>query len=663
MQTSGDGTDGRQAENTCLPASFAPQATFSHARMTEPVTWRPDGQPFSPRFGDVYHSESGALAQARHVFLGGCGLPEAWRGAAQWRVLETGFGLGLNFLATWQVWRADAHRPGLLHFVAIEAWPVGRDDLLRAARAHPELVPLAAQLAAQWQGLLPGFHRLVFEDGRVLLTLCVGEVRPMLRAHRPFQADSLYLDGFSPRLNPEMWSPETLQAVARFARPGTRLATWTIARAVRDALVPLGFTLTRAPGLPPKRDCLHGLFAPTWVRRASPAVQQVLNEQAGPSARCAVIGAGLAGTAVAASLARRGWRVHVLDAAAHPAAGASGAPAGVLAPHVSPDDALLSRLTRAGARATWQEARRLLAEGRDWQAGGVLERRAAHALRLPPGWRAEGPNLSWTADDRALHEAALPAGTPALWHADAGWIRPARLVATWLAQPGVRFEGDAAIARIEEADGLFTLIDTTGHVRARAERVVIAGGAAGRALAPGLPLQAVRGQLAWGPHPADLDPRALPALPLNGDGHLIPALPDEDSEGRPCWLSGSTFEPGDEGTDLRPADRAHNQARLARLHPPLAAALAPAFARDTAGDTDAVRDWTSVRCASADRRPLVGPLDPARPDGPWVCTALGSRGLSFAALCAELLAARWHGEPLPIPAAWARGVDTARLGT
>jgi len=68
-----------------------------------------------------------------------------------------------------------------------------------------------------------------------------------------------------------------------------------------------------------------------------------------------------------------------------------------------------------------------------------------------------------------------------------------------------------------------------------------------------------------------------------------------------------------------------------------------------------------VRCASGDRRPLVGPADPMQPQGPWVCTALGSRGLSFAALCAELLAAHWHGEPLPLPATMARALDTRRL--
>lgn len=623
--------------------------------MSEPVTWRPDGLPYSPRFGDIYHSEAGALTQACHVFLGGCGLPEAWRGAAQWRIVETGFGLGLSFLATWQAWRDDAQRPGLLHFVSIEAWPVARDDLLRAARSHRELLPLAEQLAAQWHGLLPGFHRLSFEDGRVLLTLCIGDVHAMLRAQRPFEADSLFLDGFSPRVNPQMWAPEMLKALARLARPGTRLATWTYARALRDALVPLGFVLTRGPGLPPKRDCLHGVFAPAWARRTAPALQQAQQEMAGPPARCAVIGAGLAGAAVAASLARRGWQVTVLDAAAQPATGASAAPAGVLAPHVSPDDALLSRLTRAGARATWQDVRRLLIEGRDWQQAGVLERRSAQALRLPPDWRADGPNASWTAGAAQLQTAALPADTPALWHGEGGWVRPARLVQAWLAQPGIRFEGQAEIARVDFADGLFTLTDAAGRVRAQAERVVIAGGASTRTLAPTLALQPVRGQLAWGPHPVGLEPGVLPAVPLNGDGHLVPSLPDE--AGRPCWLTGSTFEPGDDRRALRPEGRAHNLSRLERLHPPLAAALAPAFGGGASG---AVHDWAGVRCASGDRRPLVGPVDPAQP-GLWVCTALGSRGLSFATLCAELLAARWHGEPLPVPAAWARGLDTARL--
>lgn len=610
----------------------------------EPVAWRSDGVPRSERFDDIYHTETGALAQSRHVFLGGCGLPEAWSGRLQWLILETGFGLGLNFLTTWQAWRADAERPRMLHFVSVEAHPVGPEDLLRAAGAYPELRPLAEELAAQWHGLLPGFHRLAFDEGRVLLTLCIGDVQPMLRAQR-FAADSLFLDGFSPQQNPAMWSSDTLKAVSRFARQGTGLATWTFARAVRDALSQNGFQLERRPGLPPKRDCLRGVFAPTWtVRRRGPAPERI--EAPG---RCAVIGAGLAGAAVAASLARRGWQVTVLDAAERPASGASGLPVGVLAPHVSPDDALLSRLTRAGIRATWLELQRLLEEGRDWRASGVLERRPEGDTRVPAGWSGTGPNESWPANAAQLAKAGLPAEAPALWHARAGWVRPSRLIGAWLREPGVAFRGNAAVARLARSADSWQLFDATDQLLAEVDRVVVAAGFESSRFAPGLPLQPVRGQVAWGHMASDL---GLPATPLNGDGHLIAHVPD--AEGALLWLAGATFDRDSTDLAATAADSDANRERLSRLHPDAAASLAPAFERGE------VNTWVGVRCASGDRRPLVGPLD-ADAAGLWACTALGSRGLSFSALCAELLAAQWHGEPLPLPAALAKALGTQRL--
>ena len=330
--------------------------------MSEPINWLPDGTPFSPRFNDRYRSETGGMTQARDVFLHGCGLPAAWAGAPQWRILETGFGLGLNFLVTWAAWKADPARPRLLHFVSVEAFPASADDLLQAVQAHPELLPLAEQLHAQFHALTPGFHRLVFENGQVLLTLCVGDAKAMLR-EQFFAADSVYLDGFSPQRNPDIWDEHTLKAVARCCRRGTRVATWTIARSVRDGLSQCGFTVQKVPGVPPKRDNLQAEFNPRWEPRRAPGMA-ALPVDVRPGT-CLVVGAGLAGASVAASLARRGWQVQVLDAGATPAAGASGLPAGVLAPHVSPDDSLLSRLSRAGVRATLQQAHTHLAQGVD----------------------------------------------------------------------------------------------------------------------------------------------------------------------------------------------------------------------------------------------------------------------------------------------------------
>src|SRR5574337_752203 len=161
--------------------------------MPESLSWLPDGTPFSTRFGDRYHGEQG-LAQARDVFLHGCGLRQPRACAPHWRILETAFGFRLHFLATWAAWRADPQRPRLLHFVSLEAWPVSADDLLRAAERYPELLPLARQLHAQYWGLLPGVHRLWFEDGRVLLTLCVGDAQALLR-QQLWEVDAVYQIG------------------------------------------------------------------------------------------------------------------------------------------------------------------------------------------------------------------------------------------------------------------------------------------------------------------------------------------------------------------------------------------------------------------------------------------------------------------------------------
>ena len=623
--------------------------------MPERIEWLPDGtasgSPFNPRFGDRYRSESGGIDQARDVFLGGCGLPAAWANQPQWCVLETGFGLGLNFLVTWAAWRADSRRPRLLHFVSVEAFPASRDDVLRGALAHPELLVLAQQLHRQLWGLLPGIHRLAFEGGQVLLTLCIGDAWAMLR-ECVFQADSVYLDGFSPALNPGIWDLHTLKAVARCCRRGSRVATWTVARSVREVLAAAGFVMSKEAGTLPKRDNLRAEYQPAWtVKRVIPTAPVRV------AGNCIVIGSGLAGAAVAASLARRGWQVRVVDAAAGPAAGASGLPAGLMAPLVSPDDSLLSRLSRSGVRATLQQAELLLQAGSDWNLSGLLERCMDHARKLPDDWVNGGlqahPAADWSAQATAdqLLAACLPPGTAALWHKKAGWIKPARLVRAWLQTPGVTWCGSLAVNRLVQVAGNWQLLDAQNMVLASAGLVVLAAGHASSALAAGcgrltqLKLQEIRGQVSWGvqlPCPAGAAD-TLPPWPVNGHGSLLPSIP-LGPHAEAGWLTGSTYQRDQADPALRAEDAAFNLGRLQELLPASNTTMQASIAHNN------VRGWAGVRCATPNRLPLVGPVSSLAGGDPelWVCTGMGSRGLTFAALCAELLAARLHGEPLPI---------------
>ena len=594
-----------------------------------------------------------------------CGLPQAWAGQPQWCVLETGFGMGFNFLSTWQAWKADPDRPRILHFAACEPLAVNPSDLLKAAAALPGLLPLAQQLAAQWQGLLPGLHRLSFENGHVLLSMGIGDTQDMLKL-QSLAADSVFLTGLRPQHPAPGWELNTIKAVARCCRRGTRLASREVVPGVLEGLKQYGFELIKSTGLPADAHMLHALFNPGWQPKTPRQITRPLPSEA---MHCVVIGAGLAGASCAASLARRGWQVTVLDARNAVAAGASGLPAGMLAPHVSPDDSVLSRLSRQGLRATWQTARSQLREGLDWQACGVLQRRFDSSGALPPDWPEAGECWSRIA---TAADGAIPAPDSALWHDAGGWIKPQKLVHALLAGAGIRTCLGVKIDRLQRMPGLephWQVQTASGQCIAEATLVVLAGGFDSAALlessqiddslTTAMPLQAVRGQLAWGAVPRDAN---LPASPVNGDGSFIPSFPapqdpgGEQEQGMAShWLMSATFERDAANGDIKNEDQMALLGRLRHLLPATAASLAPEFEHGQA------RAWAGVRCASPDHLPLVGALDETALPGVHVCTALGSRGLTLAVLCAELLAAWLHHEPLPLEKRLADSLRASRF--
>lgn len=619
--------------------------------MAKGIDWLEDSTPFSTRLAARYHGAHSALARARAVFLQGCGLPQAWTGAPQWRILEPCFGLGVNFLATWAAWRADPQRPRILHFMAVQAQPLAAADLPHLAQCEPELAPLAHQLQAQCWGLLPGVHRLVFEGGRVLLTLAIGDICAQLR-EQGWQADAVFLDGVAPKHDPNLWSPHTLQALTRCCRRGAKLATWATEDTVRQALAQRGFRVDASPG-----PGLQAWYEPPW-EAPTPAPHS-------PEPACIVIGAGLAGAACAASLARRGWQVDVIDAAPAPAAGASGLPVGLFGPHLSSDDNVFTRVSRAGVRAMLQQSQALLQEGVDWNPCGVLERRPPGKPGLPPGWE-DGPGADWNhaAPAAMLQAAGLPEDSTACWHARAGWVRPARLVERLLAQPGIRLRlGHHVAALRRDASGPWQVLDGQGKLLAQAPLLVLAAGPATNALldmaqAPQLPLQPVRGQLSWGPQTAAM--AGLPPFPINGNGALIAHVPHNQGT---AWHLGATFDRDEERLPLHPEEQAAahatNQGRLPGLAPGAVPLLRPAFEAAAPG---ALHAWASVRCTAPDRLPCVGPVAAHLP-GLCVSTAMGARGLTRAVLCGELLAAWLHQEPLPLDARLARALRAERLAT
>jgi tRNA 5-methylaminomethyl-2-thiouridine biosynthesis bifunctional protein len=624
------------------------------------LSWR-DGVPFSDDYDDVYASRDGALGQARHVFLAGNDLPGRWQGREQFVILETGFGLGTNFLATRQAWRTDPRRPRRLHVVSIELHPVRAADLVAAAPV--EIQALAAELAAQWPLPLPGLHRLEFDGGGVTLTLALGDARALL-PQLVLGADAIYLDGFAPERNPALWEAPLLKAVARLARPGATLATYTAARAVREALAVAGFEVTLRPGFGRKRHMLAARYAPRWrVRRHEPPVCYDGERSA------LVIGAGLAGAHCADALARRGWQVSVVDARPAPAQGASGLPWGLLHPLVSVDDNLTARLTRAGFLRALQRLSALDTPERAslWQPCGVAQQAGCDAEAR--AWEAAGVGAAWPAAYARVEPAAALATHLGLTPRRGGWWFPqAGVVAAgaWcralLAGAGIAWVGGVRVERLAHFGGPWQALDAAGAVRASAPVVVLANALdAPRLLGPRwLPVHPVRGRISY------LQAPALHALRagLTGDGYLVHA-PD-GSIG-----VGASYElalPGETSVGELAAEQVHrgNLARLARL-------LGTPVAAEVSGVFD------GVRCVAPDRLPYAGAapddamaaadamrlrgahaVDLPRRAGLYTCCALGSRGLALSAVLGELIAAQIEGEPWPIERALADAVDPGR---
>lgn len=210
--------------------------------QTALLDWR-DGTPVSRRFGDPYFSFRGGVAEARHVFLQGNDLPGRFRPG--FRILELGFGTGLNLLATLRAHR-EAGAPGPLLYTSCEAFPMAPADRARALSAFPELADEAAELAEALSR--PGPWTL----GAARLEILPGDARVTLPAWAG-QADAAYLDGFAPARNPEMWEPGLLAAVAARLAPGGTLATYSAAGEVRRALAAAGLQVERRPGFGGKR--------------------------------------------------------------------------------------------------------------------------------------------------------------------------------------------------------------------------------------------------------------------------------------------------------------------------------------------------------------------------------------------------------------------------
>ncbi|MEO8158900.1 MAG: bifunctional tRNA (5-methylaminomethyl-2-thiouridine)(34)-methyltransferase MnmD/FAD-dependent 5-carboxymethylaminomethyl-2-thiouridine(34) oxidoreductase MnmC [Betaproteobacteria bacterium] len=616
-----------------------------HPIVPAAACFSPDGTLHSPDFDDVYASAQGALAQARHVFLDGNDLPQRWHKSDAFTVVETGFGAGLNFLATWRALRESSARAMRLHFVSVDKHPIKAEELARIHARFPELRGISMQLRERYPPLLPGAHRLHFDGGRVTLTLLFGDAAVMLRQLRA-GADAYFLDGFAPAKNPQMWSAAVFAELARMANPGATFATYTVAAAVVHGLTYAGFSVEKRAGFGHKREMLCGRYS-----------QRVAAEPVRRDKRAVVIGAGLAGTACAQRLAERGWSVQLLERNPAAALEASGNPAGLVRPVFSLDWNTHSRFTSAAFLYACRHQAALDAAGTATihGRGGVLQlARDAHHLdkqqRIIEQFALQADLVKVVLPREAAELAGAPVAGPACWFPEAMWADPASMCRSNLEASGgmVNCLFGRDVAALRRNDHGWEILDGAGGLLGSAPVVVLANACMATRFgqAVWLPLRPVRGQVSLMRERPGHDLK----IAVCREGYVTPAL-----NGMHCI--GATFNEDTPDRETRNEDHVANLRRLD--------AMLPGFGDDVTAH--ALGGRVAFRAMSFDRLPVLGALpDPQSPEsnddtGLFACLGLGSRGMTWAALAAEIVASRIAGEAMPVEAGLLDALDPARF--
>lgn len=626
-----------------------------------------EGTPVSREFDDVYFSNDNGLEETRYVFLGGNRLNErfATHERSLFVVGESGFGTGLNFLTLWQAFedfcknqpQATLKR---LHFISFEKFPLTVKDL-HAAHAHwPELAEFAQQLQQQWPLPIAGCHRILLAEGRITLDLWFGDINeliPQLDDTLNNQVDAWFLDGFAPSKNPDMWTPQLFNAMAKLARTGSTLATFTCAGFVRRGLIDAGFSMTKTKGFGRKREMLVGV-----MERAieTPARTPWYARPAAQGKEVAIVGGGIASALLSLALLRRGWQVTLYCEDDAPAHGASGNRQGALYPLLNTHSATLTNFFSAAftfARRVYDS----LPVEFDHAWCGVTQlgwdEKSQHKIDQMLSLKFPDALVHAVDAETATKLCGLETGHGGATYPLGGWLCPAQLTAGALALAeslGLKTHYQHRVEGLTQtADGWDLSI--AEHETKRHAAVVLANGfkVSKFSQTEKLPFSAVGGQVSHIPtSPSLSELRQV----LCYDGYLTPQNPNNQQH-----CIGASYHRGVEEMQYNEEDQQHNRQRLLNCLPDVD------WPEEI--DVSAGEARCGVRCATRDHMPLVGSVpryddtletyatlvenhDNAETapvyENLFMLAALGSRGLCSAPLAAEILAAQMSDEPVPM---------------
>lgn len=203
---------------------------------------------YVPDLNEHYHSVHGAYTESMHVFIES-GLHAAMEKFDHIRLLEVGFGTGLNI---WLTGNELIPKNFKFHAYSVDIHPIKKDIFYQLN--YPEFGNSEVERAFYDTIMRAEWNREV----RIASNFYLEKVNADWVTHPLDRTFNLvYYDAFSPGKQPEMWSKELFEKVARHMLPGGILVTYTANGAVRRNLEACGLRVEKIPGPPGKREMLR----------------------------------------------------------------------------------------------------------------------------------------------------------------------------------------------------------------------------------------------------------------------------------------------------------------------------------------------------------------------------------------------------------------------
>lgn len=641
-----------------------------------------EGTLFSKKYNDYYSSKKDALSESTYVFLEKNNLIQRWLNLPENKDLftigEVGFGGGINFLNCCKKWLELDLKNKRLAYFATEKMPLKLDDMKILHGFYESLNAVSHQLLDTYPKLTEGFNLIELFNGKVQLCLIIDDAEigfsQLIQSKQNsntsyFESfDCWFLDGFSPNLNPSAWSSNLLKQVARLSSKHTTLSSFSAASKLQKTLAENGFNVSICKGFGGKRSMITASYKDNhnispYVNPLGWHVEKYTPTRFKKKQNITIIGGGITGCLTAVALKKRGFNITILDQHGDVAIEASGNNRAVLYPRLSAHSSSLADLNMIALQFASNYYKKFWEEECGQQCGVLVlpksntEEKIFHNISLRYGRNENFFELLYNKTLKKIAGLNLSAEC-GLFFPTLGWLSIPKICKNLIREFDIPIiSSKADDLRFIASENSWEILNERKKIVNTAHKLVIANSHAAKVFneTSFLSIKKLRGQISQ--FESNSFSKNLKCV-VCAEGYITPSF--ENSH-----VCGATYNHNNDFTYTRQVDHQSNLEKIFKidsLFHEFSKNLNPEDINGRVGFRGTTRDYLPFTGAVPDFTKMKNDFDYLRDDAKkvtqqtgsylpnlYVNCGMGSRGLTYAPLCAEILASEISNQIPPIP--------------